>query len=265
MRHRQRTRPMRRRATAAVLLALAMVLAACGAPGGDEAAPVTPETPEPTDEDPDEPEPDMDREPIRIGFLAPTTGGVAASGQDMLNGWNLFWDQHGLEVAGTPIESIHRDTAGDPAVALTVSEELVNNAQIDMAVGPLLANVGLAVGDYLGREGIPAFMPVVSADDMTQRDRIDGVIRIAGWTSSQTTHPFGEWAYDQGYRTVVTFCADYAFGHENCGGFANTFTDRRRRGHQPALEPAQHPGLRHLPGPDPVGEPRRGVRHPGRG
>jgi branched-chain amino acid transport system substrate-binding protein len=107
-----------------------------------------------------------------------------------------------------------------------VSEELVNNAQIDMAVGPLLANVGLAVGDYLGRENVPAFMPVVSADDMTQRDRIDGVIRIAGWTSSQTTHPFGEWAYDQGYRTVVTFCADYAFGHENCGGFANTFTDR---------------------------------------
>jgi len=55
------------------------------------------------------------------------------------------------------------------------------------------------------------------------------VLRFAGWTSSQTTHPLGEYAWEEGYRTAVTLCSDYAFGYENCGGFVNTFTDKGGR------------------------------------
>jgi branched-chain amino acid transport system substrate-binding protein len=53
---------------------------------------------------------------------------------------------------------------------------------------------------------------------------VENVVRVAGWTSSQVHHPLGEWAYDQGYRKVLTICTDYAFGHEVCGGFLRTFT-----------------------------------------
>jgi branched-chain amino acid transport system substrate-binding protein len=49
---------------------------------------------------------------------------------------------------------------------------------------------------------------------------------VAGWTSSQTNHPLGEYAAGQGDKTAVTICTDYAFGYESCGGFTNTFTDK---------------------------------------
>jgi len=35
----------------------------------------------------------------------------------------------------------------------------------------------------------------------------------------------GQWACDQGYKTIVTIAADYAFGHEATGGFQKAFED----------------------------------------
>ena len=162
---------------------------------------------------------------ILAGLLVPTTGNAAASGQDMVNGWNLYWKQN-PSISGRTVQTAQEDTASDPTVALNKAHLLVEQRKVTFLIGPLLANEGLAVADYAKTVGIPTFEPIVSADDLTQRHRIDNVVRIAGWTSSQGTHPFGEWAYDQGYRKVVTICTDYAFGQEKCGGFAQTFTGK---------------------------------------
>lgn len=223
------TRTKQRRAIPLLVAVLAMVAAACGAPGDGEAEEALPGgTPGAGEETGATPETggEADGEPIKIGVLAPTTGVVAASGQDMLDGWNLFWEQNGTEVAGREVQTFHEDSAGDPSTGLNKAQRLAGNVGVDFIVGPLLANVGLAVSEEMSREGVPVFHPIASADDLTQREPLPGVIRVAGWTSSQTTHPFGEWAYDQGYRRVVTLCTDYAFGQENCGGFVNTFTDK---------------------------------------
>lgn len=201
---------MRRIAIPSMLLASALALTACGAPqaqGGGEATAQGSGT-------------------IKIGLLRPITGNVAASGKDMENGWNLYWKQHGNKIAGKTIETVAEDSAGNPSVGLNKAIQLTKNSKVDVIVGPLLANVGLAVADAMSREGVPTVLPIVSADDLTQRDRLDYISRVAGWTSSQVAHPLGEYAFDQGYKTAVTICNDYAFGYENCGGFTNTFTDK---------------------------------------
>src|SRR5262249_14600616 len=162
--------------------------------------------------------------PIKVGFLAPLTGTAAASGADMVNGWSLYGKLNGNAVQGREIQTTTEDTAGDPNTALTKGRQFVEQQQVDMIVGPLFANEGLALADYLKTTATPGFYPIVSADDLTQRHRVDNVIRVAVWTSSQIHHPLGEWAYDQGYRKVLTICTDYAFGHEVCGGFLRTFT-----------------------------------------
>ena len=240
---RGRRRQGKRSRIMAAIGAVALLAAACGAPGGEEevsgeevaptdpadTAEPEPATPEEGEDEPEEPaETDAEEatgDPIDIGFLAPTTGSVAASGEDMVRGWDLYWEVNGNQVAGREIITHHEDTAGDPAVGLNMARRLVQDEDVDLIAGPLLANVGLAVAEYLSGAGVPLFLPVASADDLTQREPLDGVLRVGGWTSSQTTHPYGEYAYEQGYRRMVTICTDYAFGHENCGGFANTFTD----------------------------------------
>lgn len=224
----------------ASLLALLLVLAAC-APDeelqDDEEPTAEPDAAaEDDDDDADDGEDDgADAEgtvdeaetddPIVIGVMAPLTGDIAAAGEDLVDGWELYWDQQGGEVAGREVVYEVEDTAGDPSVALTRAERLVDDAGADMLVGPILANIALAVGGYATDNGVPSFQPVAAADDLTQRDFDPLLMRTGATTSSQPSHPAGEWAYDQGYERVLTICPDYAFGHENCGGFARTFSE----------------------------------------
>ncbi|KMO19324.1 ABC transporter substrate-binding protein [Methylobacterium indicum] len=163
--------------------------------------------------------------PIRIGLLAPLTGVVAAGGREIVDGFSLFWDERGRQVGGSKVELIVEDDASNPDTALQKARRLVEQSKVDMLFGNLLANTGLAVANYVKTNGTPYFIPVIAADDLTQRARIRNVIRAGGYSASQFSRPLADWALKQGYRKVAMIAQDYAFGHEQCGGFAQTFTE----------------------------------------
>jgi branched-chain amino acid transport system substrate-binding protein len=175
---------------------------------------------------PDQATRDADQGPIKVGLLSPTSGTVAASGTDMLHGWELWWRLNGDEVAGRRVETIHEDTAGDPTTALTKARRIVEQEQAKILAGPLLANEGYALAGYVKETAdLVALNPVSSSDDLSQRKRVETYVRAGGWQSSTPNHPAGEWAAEQGWKRVATLCNDYAFGYESCAGFVNTFTD----------------------------------------
>jgi len=163
--------------------------------------------------------------PIRIGLMAPLTGVLAAGGKELVEGFNLYWDQVSRKVAGRDIEVIVEDDGSNPDTALQKARRLVEQRNVHWLVGNILANTGLAVAEYVKGNGVPYFIPVIAADDLTQRKRLNNVIRIAGYTSSQTPRPIADYGLKQGYKKAVTISQDYAFGHEQCGGFSQTFTE----------------------------------------
>jgi branched-chain amino acid transport system substrate-binding protein len=163
--------------------------------------------------------------PIRIGLLAPLTGVLAAGGKELVEGFELFWKQNGTTVAGRQIEIIVEDDASNPDTALQKARRLVEQRNAHFLVGNILANTGLAVAEYVKGNGVPYFISVVAADDLTQRKRIPNVVRVAGYSASQMPRPLAEFAYKRGARKIVTISQDYTFGHEQCGGFSQTFTE----------------------------------------
>jgi branched-chain amino acid transport system substrate-binding protein len=164
---------------------------------------------------------------LDVGLLMPTSGPVAAAGTDMRHGWELWFKQHGDEIAGREIVSTHEDTAGDPTTALTKARRLIQQTNAGILVGPLLANEGYALTGLLEEnEDVVGLNPVSSSDDLSQRKRVKNFIRTGGWQSSSPAHVAGDWAAEKGWKRVATLCADYAFGYENCGGFTNAFSDR---------------------------------------
>ncbi|MGP0090100.1 MAG: ABC transporter substrate-binding protein [Xanthobacteraceae bacterium] len=163
--------------------------------------------------------------PIKIGVLAPLTGVVAAGGREMVEGTQFFFDHVGNKVAGRSVELIIEDDASNPDTALQKARKLVEQSNVHFLMGNLLANTGLAVANYVKENGTPYFIPIIAADDLTQRARIKNVIRVAGYSASAFTHPLGDWAVKQGYRRILTISQDYSFGHEQCGGFAQVFTE----------------------------------------
>ena len=162
---------------------------------------------------------------IKIGVLAPLTGVVASGGREMVDGVNMWFEQIKFEIAGRKVELIVEDDASNPDTALQKARRLVEQANVTFLIGDLLANTGLAVANYVKGNGAPYFIPIIAADDLTQRARIKNVVRVAGYSASQTTHPFGDWALKQGYRKIATISQDYTFGHEQCGGLAQVFTE----------------------------------------
>jgi branched-chain amino acid transport system substrate-binding protein len=163
--------------------------------------------------------------PIKIGLLAPLTGVVASGGREMVEGVQFYLDQVKGQIAGRKVELVIEDDASNPDTALQKARRLVEQGNCHMLMGDLLANTGLAVANYVKGTGTPYFIPIIAADDLTQRQRIKNVIRVAGYSASAFTHPFGDWALKQGYRKLATISQDYTFGHEQCGGLAQVFTE----------------------------------------
>ena len=164
--------------------------------------------------------------PIRIGFLADITGTVAPSGRDMLDGFQLYLAEKGSVMAGRPVQLIVEDAGGVPANALTKARKMVEQDRVHILTAPLLASEGYAVRDYVVDRNVPTLFAVCSADDLTQRKRAPNLIRT-GWSSSQPTHPFGEWVATMlKFKRIATIGSDYAFGYEVVGGFQRTFEGR---------------------------------------
>ena len=158
---------------------------------------------------------------VKLGFISPVTGFVAALGTDMRRGWEMYWSQNGGKAGDTTVQTVFEDDTGDPDVALTKARRLVEQEQVQLVAGPILANTAYAVAGYVAGRGLPT-LQMTGADDLTQR-KFDPLVLRVGYTSSQSNFPAGQWAYDQGHRRAVTICPDYAFGWESCGGFVSAF------------------------------------------
>jgi branched-chain amino acid transport system substrate-binding protein len=163
--------------------------------------------------------------PIKIGYITPLSGGMAANGKDMLAGAELYLEEIGYQVAGRKIEFIVEDDEANPATGLTKTRKLVEKDGVHIMSGGLMASTGYALAPYIDSKEIPMTYPVMAPEDITQRQRPKWIVRT-GWNSSQPNHPMGEYAYQTlKLRKVAVMSLDYAFGWECVGGFQKTFEE----------------------------------------
>jgi len=131
--------------------------------------------------------------PIRIGVITAMTGGAAQIGKDMTNGISMWLDENNQTIAGRKVEVIVEDSQGQPNVALTKLQKLVESDRVHILVGEIFAHIGYAMAPKVEEYRIPMLYPVIAADDLTQRKPAKWIVRT-GWASSQPSHPFGEYA-----------------------------------------------------------------------
>jgi branched-chain amino acid transport system substrate-binding protein len=163
--------------------------------------------------------------PIKIGFISPLSGGMAANGKDMLSGIELYLEEIGYQAAGRKIELLVEDTEAVPATALTKTRKLVEKDGVHIMTGGLMASTAYALAPYIDSKEVPMTYPIMSADDITQRKIPKWIVRT-GWSSSQPHQPFGEYAYKVlKFRKVSLIAYDFAFGWECVVGFHKVFED----------------------------------------
>lgn len=162
-------------------------------------------------------------EPIRIGVLASLTGPFAQLGADGVDGVQLAVAEFGGQIAGRPIELFIEDDAADPNTSIEKTRALVNRDNVDIVLGPLSGSAGEAVKNNADEwPDTTIIVAGAAAEDITMRGVKPNVWRTS-YTGAQPMFPLGDWAYNNGYRRVVTIAEDYAFPYAQVGGFMYTF------------------------------------------
>jgi branched-chain amino acid transport system substrate-binding protein len=160
--------------------------------------------------------------PFKLGLLTVKTGPLAQGGIQMEQGVVTYLKEKNYTFAGRKVEFISADTGGNPAGTKTKAQELVEREKVDVILGPLAAFELLAITDYIAEQKTP-MLSLAGAEDMTQRRPNPYFLRPSA-TSAQAMHPMADFAAKElKLKRIVTISEDFAFGHEQMGGFQQTF------------------------------------------
>ncbi len=163
--------------------------------------------------------------PLKIGLLAPLSGPAATVGKSAEEAGRLYLERVNYRIAGKEVKLFVEDTKGVPATALQKVKKLVKSNKVDVIIGPIYTACGVAIQPYLESRKVPGINVMIPIDNFTQRKIPKWSVRT-GVTSSQFTHPFGEYAYNVlGYKKVAMLGMDYPYGWEVLGGFQRTFEE----------------------------------------
>jgi branched-chain amino acid transport system substrate-binding protein len=163
-------------------------------------------------------------ETLRIGFLTVKTGPLAAGGAQQEEGAALFLKERNGAIGGHKVELIVKDTAGNPAMAKTKTQELIEREKAHVIIGPLATNEALAIDGYIRETKVPLITTTSAATVDLKTHAMNPWVLHAFGTAPQVTYALGDYAAKTlGYKRVAIVAEDFTYGHEGAGGFQLAF------------------------------------------
>lgn len=169
---------------------------------------------------------------VKVGLLATLEGPFTVLGQDGVRGAELALKEANYSAGGKKIEIIKGSSDASPDSAVKAARKLVEQDGVQILIGPLSGDEGLAVKDYAKTQPNVTFINGTSAaQDTTLRDPAPNFFRFST-DGAQWMAGLGQYAYDvKGYKTVVTIAEDYSFPYTQVFGFMAGFC--KAGGHVP--------------------------------
>src|SRR5262245_13613155 len=163
-------------------------------------------------------------EPLKIGFLTVLTGPLAAGGKQQEEGAALFLKERNGMIGGRRVELNTQDTGGNPALAKTKLQELVERHKVTVSIGPLATNEAIAMDNYVRDTKVPLITTTSAATVDLKSHAVNPWVLHAFGTAPQVTYPLGDYAAKTlGYKRMAIVAEDFTYGHEGAGGFQLAF------------------------------------------
>ena len=106
----------------------------------------------------------VNAEELRIGYISPVTGIFAQVGKDMVDGFQLYLDEHGGKLGGMDVKFIVEDDQGKPDAGVTKARKLILQDKVHMFIGGLLPRISAATSMVR-----PIILPVPRASAASAR------------------------------------------------------------------------------------------------
>jgi branched-chain amino acid transport system substrate-binding protein len=161
---------------------------------------------------------------LKIGVLATFEGPYAILGEDSLRGANMAFKEHNMMAGGKKLEIITGSSDASPESAIKAARKLVEQDKVDVLIGPLSGDEGLAMRDYAKTQPQTTFINGTSAAEPTTL--IDPAPNFFRFTTNgvQWMAGLGTYSYEtKGYKKVVTIGEDYSYVYTQIKGFMIDF------------------------------------------
>ncbi|WP_119390121.1 ABC transporter substrate-binding protein [Taklimakanibacter lacteus] len=161
---------------------------------------------------------------IKIGTLATLEGPFTVLGQDSMRGVELALKEHNMMAGGMKLEIIQGSSDASPDSAVKAARKLVEQDGVQILIGPLSGDEGLAVKDYAKTQPNVTFVNGTSAaQDTTLRDPAPNFFRFST-DGAQWMAGLGEYAFTtKGYKKAAVVAEDYSFPYTQVFGFMAGF------------------------------------------
>ena len=160
---------------------------------------------------------------IKIGVLATLEGPFAAGGQDGIRGAELALKQKNGMAGGKKIEFIKGSSDATPDKAVNATRKLVEQDKVQIMIGPLSGDEGIAVKNYSKSQPNITFVNGSSgAQATTLVDPSPNFFRFHT-EGAQWMVGLGEHALSKGYKKMYLIAEDYGFPYSQVQGFMASY------------------------------------------
>ena len=160
---------------------------------------------------------------MKIGLLATLEGPFAAPGQDGMRGADLALKQKNGMAGGKKIEFVKVSSDATPDKAVAATRKAVEQDKVQIMIGPLSGDEGVAVKNYAKTQPNITFVNGSSgAQATTLVDPAPNFYRF-NTEGAQWMVGLGEHALGKGYKKMFLISEDYGFPYSQVQGFMASY------------------------------------------
>ena len=160
---------------------------------------------------------------LKIGLLATLEGPFAAPGQDSMRGADLALKHHNGMAGGKKIEFVKVSSDATPDKAVSATRKAVEQDKVQIMIGPLSGDEGIAVKNYAKTQpGITFVNGSSGAQATTLSDPAPNFFRFNS-EGAQWMVGLGEHALAKGYKKMFLIAEDYGFPYSQVQGFMASY------------------------------------------
>jgi branched-chain amino acid transport system substrate-binding protein len=151
------------------------------------------------------------QKPVKVGLIQSLTGAFNTVGKAVVNGAQLYVQQHGGVIAGRRIQLVVRDDATAPDQAKRIAQEMIVNDKVAV-IGAGITPSALTIAPLVTEAKIATVVLVSGASITVERSPY--MVRTS-FTLGQSSVVMADWAVQNGAGKIVTMVNDWAPGLES--------------------------------------------------
>lgn len=162
---------------------------------------------------------------VKVGFVSTLSGGGAALGIDVRDGFNLALRHLNNQLGGLPVEVIVADDQQNPDAARQAVDRMLKRDRVDFLTGIIFSNILLAVGDAIFEEKVFYISPNAGPSEYAGEQCNPYFVNVA-WQNDNLHEAMGQYVQTRRFENVFLLAPNYPAGRDALTGFKRYFKGR---------------------------------------